>query len=176
MNSLEYKLVIFENGKEVLTEPLSFEMISVISNNYPDKERCRDFFLYTCRHPSVEVRQYIAYKDNIDEEICRILSKDDTCNVLKTLLRNSTFRQIASIEDLESIITKDVELALIVAEDIEMYTSVDVIKLANIILKNSDPNVVFALARNSRAPKKILRELLNHNDITISEAARASLR
>ena len=176
MAKIEFRLVVLEDGKEVLTDPLSCDIMSTIANYYPDKTSSKSFFKYASMHPSAEVRQQVAYKDKIDEETCRTLSEDNSLAVLKNILRNSVFREITTLEVLEKIMNKDPDLAVVVAQDIEAYKLVDIQNLAETIASNSDPFVVLALAQNRRAPKKVLRDLLTHDDPLISVSARENLK
>ena len=91
MAKIEFRLVVLEDGKEVLNDLLSCDLMSTIANYYPDNINSQRFFKYASLHPSNEVRQQIAYKDKIDENACRILMEDDSISVLKNLLRNSVF-------------------------------------------------------------------------------------
>ena len=176
MGKLEFRLVVLEDGKEVLSDPLSCELLSTIANYYPDKASSKGFFKYASLHSSAEVRQQVAYKDKIDEDSCRSLISDNSAAVLKNLLRNSVFREIATLETLEKIMMRDPELAVAVAHDVEAYKAVDIQNLAEVIASHSDPSVLLALAQNRRAPKKVLRDLSIHEDPLISESARENLK
>jgi hypothetical protein len=176
MANLEFMLVVIEDGIEVLAEPLSCELMGNITNSYPDKASSTKFFSYASMHPSVEVRQNIAYKDKLGEDACRLLSEDNSVNVLRNLVSNTAFREIATFEVLEKLIGKDAELAQLIARNLEVFKNVDIHSLAEMIAANSDPSVLLALAQNGRAPKKILRTLSLHRDRSISEAAHESLK
>ena len=176
MAKLEFRLVVVEDGKEVLSDLLSCELLSTIANYYPDKASSERFFKYASLHPSAEVRQQVAYKGKIDEDSCRVLIEDNSAAVLKNLLRNSVFREIATLEIIEKIMKRDPELAVAVAQDVEAFKAVDIQNLADVIASNSDPFVVLALAQNRRAPKKVLRDLSMHEDPLISESARENLK
>ena len=76
MAKLEFRLVVVEDGKEVLSDLLSCELLSTIANYYPDKASSERFFKYASLHPSAEVRQQVAYKDKIDEDCRTSLSQD----------------------------------------------------------------------------------------------------
>ena len=176
MAKLEFRLVVLEDGKEVFTEPISSELLSTIANYYPDKISSRIFFKFASIHPSAEVRQQAAYKYKLDEESCRVLAEDNSVYVLKNLLRNPAFKEVATLEMIEKIMKKDPELALTVAQEVELYKMVDVQKLAEIVASNSDPSVVLALAQNSRTSKKVLRDISMHDDPSIADSARENLK
>ena len=81
-------------------------------------------------HPSAQVREQIAYKNQLDEESCRTLAEDNSVSVLKYLLQNNPFKEIATFENIERIIKKDAELATSVAQELESFKSIDIFKLA----------------------------------------------
>jgi len=176
MSKVEFRLTIVDDGKEVFSEPLTSELMGCIANYYPDKASSLKFFSYACLHPSSDVRQHIAYKDKLDEHCCTLLSRDVAISVLQNLLRNSVFREIATMDILNILINKDPELAQIIASNVEVFKMVDIQNLAEILSSNNDPYVVLALAQNRRSPKKILKKLISHSDISISEAAHENLK
>ena len=63
MAKIEYRIVVLEDGKEVLSESLSCELIHTIATFYPDKPSSKLFFKYAAMHPSAQVREQIAYKN-----------------------------------------------------------------------------------------------------------------
>lgn len=176
MSYVEFRLVILEDGKEVLAEPLSAELMPNLLNYYPDNNRSKLFFKYASMHASADVRQQVASKDKIDEDTCEILSRDNSIAVLRNLLRNSVFREFVTLEILTAYLENDKELAELVAGDVECFKSVDTLALSEVLARHPDPSVVLALARNRRVPKKILRDLTQSNDLCISIAAQESLK
>ena len=176
MAKVEYRIVVLEDGKEVLSESLSCELIHTIATFYPDKPSSKLFFKYAAMHPSAQVREQIAYKNQLDEESCRTLAEDNSVSVLKYLLQNNPFKEIATFENIERIIKKDAELATSVAQELELFKSIDIFKLAELVASQNDPTVALALAQNKRTPKKILRDLSMHDDPLISDLARENLK
>ena len=150
-------------------------MVDNISNNWPDEESENDLFILMAQHPSSAVRQNIAYKDNISEEICELLSEDTSVGVLRNLVRSAAFKRFASESTIEKIIKTDVEVAQNVAGDVDSFQHADESKLAALLSENSDPQVLESLANNSSTPKKILKTLSNHPDPKIAGNAKISL-
>ena len=172
---LVYKLVAYEDDKEILSEKLSFEILRTIISNFPDSFDKNPLYRLIAQHPSSCIREEIAYKDKISEEVCEILSKDISVTVLKNLTRSSGFKECATYEILERLIKLDSECAENIASDIESYQLVDVSKLAELIFQHEDPRVLLSLANNYAAPKRILKNLANHDDYAISSAAKKTL-
>jgi hypothetical protein len=176
MSNIEFRLVAIQDGKEVLVEPLSYELLANLVSYYPDSTKGQDLFGLASQHPSAEVRLQVANKNKIDEETCHRLTTDDALVVLKNLVANTIFKEVVTMEILEKYLTIDKELAEAIAYDLESYKSVDILNLAELIANNKDPSVVAALADNRRAPKKVLRDLLNHPDPLVAERANESLK
>lgn len=176
MSHIEFRLVGLEDGKEVLSELLSFELLSTLVSYYSDVQKSQTFFKLASKHPSAEVRLQVAGKNKIDEETCQTLINDEAIVVLKNIVSNTIFKETATTEILMRFLTADKDLAEAIANDIESYRSADILSLAELIAVNRDPSVVAALAGNRRAPKKVLRDLLVHEDPLVSERATESLK
>jgi uncharacterized protein YejL (UPF0352 family) len=176
MSNIEFRLVAIQDGKEVLIEPLSYELLANLVSYYPDSTKGQALFGLASQHPSAEVRMQVANKNKIDEETCHRLTTDDALIVLKNLVSNAIFKEVATLEILEKYLTIDKELAEAIAYDLECYKSVDILILAELIASNKDPSVVAALANNRRAPKKVLRDLLSYPDPLVVERAGESLK
>jgi hypothetical protein len=176
MSHIEFRLVGLEDGKEVLSEPLSYESLSTLVSYYPDAQKSQNFFKLASKHPSAEVRLQVASKSKIDEDTCQTLINDDAIVVLKNIVSNAIFKETATLEILKKYVEFDKDLAEAIAYDVESFKVADVLNLAEFIAINKDPSVVAALAGNRRAPKKVLRDLLNHSDPLVSERASESLR
>jgi hypothetical protein len=104
------------------------------------------------------------------------LISDEALSVLKNIVANAVFKDTVTLEILEKYLTFDKELAEAIAYDLESYKLVDILNLAELIAANKDPSVVAALANNRRAPKKVLRDLLNYPDPLVAERANESLK
>ena len=170
-----YKIVAFEDEKEIFSEKISFEMLKTIVSNSPDSFDQDPLYRLTAQHPSASIREEIAYKDKISEEVCEILSKDNSISVLRNLTRSSGFKEFASFEILERLIELDYECAENIASNIESYQQVDVSKLAEFIFQQEDPRILLSLANCYSAPKRILKQLANNDDYSISNAAKETL-
>lgn len=176
MNSkIIYKIVAFEGENEIFSEKLSFEILSSIVSRSPYSIDKDPLFRLLAKHPSSMVREEIAGRDEISEEVCELLSKDTSIAVLRNLTRSRAFKEFATFEILEKLIKSSYECAENIADDIESYQLVDTSKLAELILLHEDPQVLLSLARNSSVPKKILKKLEEHEDSAISDAAKNTL-
>ena len=174
-SNLVFKLVVEDGGKEVFSEPLSYETISNIASSYDDSKDSNKFFALAARHPASSVRENIAYKDNISKEILSLLKADKSLPVLRNLVRTVTFKKNASEEDIERLIRLDVEIAQNIAGDIDSYEQADAGKLCAIILSMEDPSILASLAGNYNTPKKVLKELVNNPDPYVALQAKNQL-
>jgi len=172
---LEFKLVITENGEEVLTKLLSYEAVSNIVSNASDNRDNADLFSLAARHPASTVREYVAYKDHMPDSAVKLLSADKSIAVLRNLVRSQKFKEHATLEELEKLISLDTEIAQSIAGDIESFPEADTSKLAALVATNSDPSVVASLAGCYSTPKKILKTLLNHADPHVVSEAKGRL-
>lgn len=168
---LEFKLVVSENGNEVLSTTLSYEAMRNIISNASDNKDNSELFSLAAKHPAAEVREQVAHKDNLLPDAIELLSKDKSVSVLRNIVRTKKFKESASFEELGALLALDSEIAESIARDVEDYTEVDTNKLAQAIAEHPDPMVVAGLAGNYSTPKKILKSLLKHSDpYVVSEA------
>lgn len=168
---LEFKLVVTEDGVEVLSKVLSYDAVSNIVSNASDNKDNEDLFVVAARHPASNVREYVAYKDHMPDSAMKLLSTDKSISVLRNLVRSQKFKEHATIEELEKLLLLDTEIAQSIAGDIESFVEADTSKLAALVATHSDPSVVASLAGSYSTPKKILKTLLNHTDpYVVSEA------
>jgi len=168
---LVFKLVVTANGEEVLSKLLSYEAVSNIVSNASDNKDNEDLFTLAASHPASIVRENVAYKDRMPEAAVEILSSDKSISVLRNLVRSKKFKELATLDLLEKLLTLDSEIAQTIAGDIESYSEADSAKLVGIIATHSDPYVVASLAGSYSTPKKVLKTLLNHADpYVVSEA------
>ncbi len=174
-DTLEFKIVIEENGKSVYSNKLSYENVAIIVSNYEDNAKNNDFFALAAKHPATSVRENVAYKDKISEEIVNHLINDSSISVLRNLIRSEAFKEHASHEVVEKLVNFDIEIAQNVAGDFEAYQQANSTKLCTVLMALSDPSIAYSLAGNYNAPKKLLKELLNHNDPYVASEARRRL-
>jgi hypothetical protein len=174
-SKLVFKLVVEDSGKEVFTKPLSYETVANIASSYEDSDESNGFFALAAKHPASSVRENIAYKDKLSEEILSLLINDKSIPVLRNLVRTEAFKENASAGDIERLIKLDVEIAQNIAGDIDSYQQADASKLCSVILELDDPSILASLAGNSSTPKKVLKELLNHSDPYVASEAKRRL-
>jgi hypothetical protein len=174
-DKLEFKLVIEESGKQVYSHTLSYDSVASIVSNYEDNSRNNDFFALAAKHPASTVRENVAYKDKISEEIVNHLINDTSISVLRNLIRSEAFKEHASHDVVEKLVKFDIEIAQNVAGDFEAYQQANSTKLCAALMALSDPSISYSLAGNYNAPKKLLKELQNHKDPYVASEARRRL-
>jgi hypothetical protein len=174
-SNLIFKLVVEEAGKDVYTHALGYEEISSITSSFNDSEDNNDFFALAAKHPSTSVRENVAYKDKISEEVVKLLAGDKSIPVLRNLVRTDAFKKYATLDEIEKLIHMDSEIASSIADNHESYEHADSAKLVTILMSIEDPYISYSLARNYNTPKKILKELLKHSDPNVVQAAKSQL-
>jgi len=174
-SDLIFKIIVSESGKEKYSANLPFETVSNIVSSYPDNKSSNDFFHLAARHSASSVRENVAYKDNLSEEIVELLAADNSISVLRNLVRSSSFRKNASQQLLEKMISLDVEIAQSIANSVESFEQADINELAALLVAHHDPSVALSLASNYSLPKKILKTLLNHYDSSVANEAKSRL-
>lgn len=174
-SKLLFKLVVEDSGDEVFSKPLSYETVANIVSSYEDADESNGFFALAAQHPASSVRENVAYKDKLSEEILGLLINDKSIPVLRNLVRTEAFKENASAEVIERLIKLDVEIAQNIAGDIDSYQQADASKLCTLILGLDDPSILASLAGNYSTPKKVLKELVNHSDPYVAAEAKRRL-
>lgn len=174
-SKLDYKIVIEENGSVVYSANLSYNNLSYLVSNYGDTGENNDFFSLVARHSSAAVRQSVASKDSLSEEVFNVLVDDSSVSVLRSLVSAEPFKEYATDEIIERLVKIDVEIAVAIAEQWDSFKQANPTRTCAMLMQLSDPSVLEALARSDRLPKKLLKQLLNHPDPAVVETARSSL-
>lgn len=176
MNSkVQFKLVITKDGKEEYSSNLSYDAVNNIVSSALDFEDNNDLFLLASQHPAASVREAVAYKENLSNEVVEILSQDKSIPVLRSLVRSNAFKNLASQELIERLISLDVEIAQNVANSYESYQDADPAKLIEIFTNHEDPSVVISLVQNYSLPKKVIKSFLDYPDQNIAMEAKMRL-
>lgn len=167
-------LLIIGEEKE-LTVQISYEDLGNFVSNLEDDETNTLVFQRLARHPSARVRAYVAAKDKLDEATVEILANDLAGSVTNSLVRSDKARKCLTTEQLIAMLQRDIDTAENIASNVETFAAADTdliaLKLANCL----EPCVRYALASNTRTPKKILRALVADCDPKVSLAAKKSL-
>ena len=150
---LSFELVIMEQDKKVLEIPLSYETVTNIVSNTPDQKSNNDLFLLAAHHPATSVRETLAYKDSLSEEVINALSHDTSVSVLRNLVRTGGFREHATEDLIKPLISLDNEVAKNIAMNAEYFDNVSAKAIAQMILENGDPAVIDSLDESYRSPR-----------------------
>jgi len=173
--NLTYKISISDGKKDLFSSELSFNEVQEFISSADDSLQNEKLFELAASHMSELVREYVAYKDNINYETYKILSEDKSPNVLRRLISTDACKRNATQEQLENWIKLDPELARNIAGYIDRYENSDIDELAKVLCEHSDPSVVAEAANNSDTPKKLLKLLLKHSDSRVVANAKRSL-
>lgn len=175
MTQVIFKIVVNEDGKDNLERELSYDELNSIISTAQDTEDNRELFRLAANHPAGIVRENVAYKEKLSEDTVLLLSKDKNIQVLRNLVRTEKFKEIATIDEIERLMTLDTDIAQTIASDTSVFPEVDQNNLINSILKLNDPSILGCLASSWTTPKKILKELAKHSDLYVSSEAKRRL-
>jgi len=167
------KVVISEGSKEVLSVPISYNSFATVVSEISDSEANQAFFAEAAKHAAPNVRENVAYKENLDKATVDLLSKDTSVNVLRNLVRTAAFKKYAKQDLIEKLIATDAEVATTIAGDLEAYEQGDMNKSIDLIIKMNNPFVINSIANNYSTPKKVLKTLMSYPDPLIAFDAKA---
>lgn len=173
---LVFELLISEGGSEALRLRLDYDTIETIVSRAPDTESSADLLRLAARHPAWEVRQAVACKDTLPEDVVAALANDASIDVLRSIVRSDAFQSFASDTLVRRLVAADPQVAETVADLIERFPGVNRAAIAEELARHPDPRVVKAVAGNSSMPRKILRALREHPEPSVADAARSTLR
>jgi hypothetical protein len=176
MKSYSFKLGIYDGDIEVHQGALSYEEVTAVISSCPDTPSNQALFEFAASHPSSTVREYVASKDNLSSKAVEILSADKSINVLRSLVRSSSFKKYATDKLLINLIQLDFEIARNIADCHEQFEMADSAKLIAALLEATDPAILNSLAGNYSTPKKSIKELANHSDPYVANTAKDRLK
>lgn len=84
--NITFKLVISDNDNAdcVIAETqLPYDAIANTISYLPDSNALNDFYKFAVSHPFPDVRENIAFKDNLSEEVFKLLATDKSIAVLR---------------------------------------------------------------------------------------------
>jgi hypothetical protein len=166
------KVVILEGSKEVLSTPISFNSFASVVSDTADSESNQEFFALAAKHLAQNVRENVAYKDNLDKATVDLLSKDSSVNVLRNIVRTAGFKKYAKQDLIEKLIQQDADVAQTIAGDLESYEQADANKIIDLVIKLNNPYLINSIASNYSTPKKILKTLMAHPDPLVAFEAK----
>jgi len=158
---------------QVLLTPV---LLNSLASGLEDNKDTQAVFAELARHPSFEVRDTIAGKDNLDRETVLRLAADPCVRVVRSLLNSDACKHLDR-ETLQAMVQRDPEIAYDLADSwrIEDFNEVEVGEIVEMLMGVADESVRFALAGNSRAGKKSLRKLSKDANPAVAQRARKTL-
>ena len=176
MKNYSFKLGIYDGDKEVSQTELSYEEVMSVISSFPDSQSNEALFEYAASHASSAVREHVASKDNLSRKAVDILSADKSIDVLRSLVRSSSFRKNASDKLLIDLIHLDFEIARSIADCYEQFDMADSAKLMDALLEATDPAILTSLVGNYSTPKRVIKELANNSDPYVAYMAKDRLK
>jgi hypothetical protein len=172
---VEARISLVVEGIAVHEAPMSYESLTSVVSGLPDIPENAEFFEKLAEHASSQVREQVAYKENINEATVLKLAKDESVNVIRNLARTTGFRRYITDDLVMELLDRDVEIACHIAQNFESLENIDRQKLTHRLLSSADPAVFAALAGNYATPKKIIKELIKHPDPYVASEAKRTL-
>jgi hypothetical protein len=158
------------NHHGVLTELANHRVI-------PDKEIFADIFQELAKSNSRTIRAEIARRDKINEDTVLYLIQDKSVDVLRNLVRNEKFQEIATLEHIKTLInsgdTGVLEELVYSADKFEKNICEYISKEA---IKSTDTDVRYALADNKNIPMNYLHDLTNDEDWGVANQAKDTIK
>jgi hypothetical protein len=173
---MKFKIVVEDGKKEVFSRDLNFYELQEYASSLEDVQSNNDIFKILAKHPSQDVRERIACKDNLNEEVCKIIEAEKSVYVLRSFVRTDGCKKYATQKYLINWISLDVEIASTIANYVENYENFEIEDAVKILMNHKDPAVLAELASNSSLNKKYLKQLANNIDSRVSKNALYSLR
>jgi len=176
--NISFKICVTDDNAEdsVLCEiKLPYDIVSQVVANLPDAISLNDFYELASMHPSPDVREYVAAKDNINEDLFNILANDNSINVLRSLSRSLPIKKFSDFELLKKLILLDSECAQNIANNYLDFENVESEKVLDLLLQSNDPSIRYAVANNYSGSKKVARRLIDDLDPKVSYEANRRL-
>lgn len=155
---------------------MGIESIKELSSCLGDKPEFKEVFHKMTLSDVVYIRENIVWKDKILEKTVRLLLRDTDHKVLEQIVSNEVAQQVATDDDIDYIIehsTQSVIKNLI--DNLSRFENIDIHRLYLKVLRSGNSDFLLMIAENYDTPKKILKQLLKHEDIDIARVARERL-
>lgn len=172
---LDFSLLVTRDGAKELEMPLSAEWVASLVDSAPDQPGSEQFFELAAEHPSTQVRQNVAYKDNLTDAAMARLADSPEYSVVDRLIRSREFRNTVMPDRLFGLMDRHPELAQAVAADYESFLNCNAGELVRVLGAHRDPAVRKALLENYRTGPAILRRFLQDPDPGVRIAAQRRL-
>ena len=170
-SQVTFELEVRKDGAAVLTQPLSYNAAASIISDARDSADNAELFRLAAEHPATDVRENVAYKENLDDGTVEMLAADSCPSVIRSLVSRSAFKRWVPQSRLIEIIKSDPDAAESVAGSVSEYENVDGNALAKFLAGMPDPQIRCTLAGNYSCPKTIAKMLLSDPDPAVRAAA-----
>jgi hypothetical protein len=156
---------------------LGWEALESLVDRLPDDDESLAGLLHELAQSNIAaVRSSVALKPVITEETVALLASDPNPEVIEVLVRAqcSKLSESALVQIIQrnwSAINRQI------AGNVEdYYEQSDITAVAKLLAGSADPSVRATLASNSRAPRPIVRQLLQDPDPEVQRLAQRTLR
>lgn len=172
---LAFSLLVTEDGEQRCTVPLSYDQVAGLVREFADTPANADLFRLLARHPAARVRESVADKRKLPEDVLAMLAGDPSPDVLRSLVGSEAFVAWATAQTLLAFIARDPQLASSIADSLGAFEVGNTAEVLEALLRHPDPSVPERLAGGYGVPKKIVRALSKHPDPGVAEKARDHL-
>ncbi|MDC0891396.1 hypothetical protein OAS48_01715 [Gammaproteobacteria bacterium] len=164
---------------ETIGAELGFMALENMIYSIPDTEENAAMFAALAKHPSPNIREGVANKQNIDSDTLMMLAEDKDPRVVAAVICTDAFKTFVSVEQIKSIIARGeerpIQNLLSFAGQFE-EVSVEEIEQA---LKDADiqnPNILLEAAQSYDLSSNFIEELTQHPDASVAAAAKEQLQ
>ena len=174
MEETTYHLVINRTGQPTYDIPLGMEALRSLAHAVEDDAANAELIETLSVHPAASIRSIVASYEHIGSAAIERLELDVAIEVRRALVQSRAFQREVTTERLREFASSDVDLATVIADDLDLFTEIDVAAVAEYLSSHSDPSVRIALARCSATPHPLRRRLTRDVDADVAQTARNS--
>lgn len=154
---------------------VGYEVLSRIISDLPREysQEFEGFYNLCARSSCADIRESVARKDSLPENIIFSLLNDDYPDVIEQIIRDRDNRKLINDEQIERIISlKNKDLDSIIASNFEDFTNCSSDFILSFFIDHQDPAIRNDLANNRALPMKIKNKLKKDIDPIVAMTAK----
>lgn len=167
-----------ESDGETLGVELGFEGLQNLIYYIPDTEENTQIFSALAKHPSSGVRAALADKQNLDDETVMLLAEDNDPSVSRGIPYNEAFKNLVTIEQIKKMLEKENDTSTSIINYAGDFKKVSVEEVEQAIKDADikDPVILMEAARSYDLSSEFIEELTQHQDPSVANAAKETLK
>ncbi len=162
---------------EGLSIDIGHELFYTIVKDIPDVKSNIKLFELLSNSSYIKIRAYVAKRENINRKIVKRLLSDKCHEVLDDLLDNDSACKLIKKKELLSIINKEEGgLLYTIARKIRYFNKCDINIIAEVLSRNSDPEIRHCLAmQREYLSENIIKKLSKDIDYNVALHAKCPI-